>query len=515
MSVSSFQLCVSIAISGLLVAGARPCAGSESSTTGRPTITTPGSDWMTDADRARVELLISTLNDDDLETRESAARSLTAMGGSVEDFLAQRIAHPPEGSDPAVGFCLQGVLESIRGQHAQAELNAALEDLKRAAELGPAAYLPADRALEKALSQTSVTFSFVDTSLDGVVDFFRDEAHVPLLLDPVLAAQGPANLNLRVCAMSADLALEWVARLHDAEIVKRGKYVVITTKSRAEQLCMKEETIRLADRGDSPGWTLQQTTALTDALKTWTGITTGNVKAGQFEIQARDARIEQIKDFVMEQDVAVGEAKPGGAVRFIGDTQGLYLALKRQTDFVYDKGERLGIFGAGIENVAVGAKLDALAKESCALSNIDYFTVAEHLAEAFELSPTIGQDDRIALVAPQEIRLPVRGAIVDLRPALKAGVAEQALRTQIEAIVSQSKTYATDAEMRGWGPGRAFVSLDFWTALRIEAFIRDMSRTGKITELPALPPFLTHSFVAPVPEPAKSPGEAARKIADE
>ena len=193
----------------------------------------------------------------------------------------------------------------------------------------------------------------------------------------------------------------------------------------------------------------------------------------------------------------------------------MFGSLKRHTDFVYDKGERLGLFGAGIENVSVAAKLETLAAEPCAFSNITYFEVAEHLADTFDISPTIGGDDRIVLGLPREIQLAVRVSIVDLRPALKAGVSESELREQLAAIVEKSVSYARDAAVLGAGPGCSIVSVDFWTALRIETFIRETAKAGKISDLPPLPNFLTRAFQPPARDPVMVPAEPARHITDE
>ena len=164
MRIASFHLCFSITLACIYAPGTTQCAETKIDSS-EHNLTTP--DWMTDAEHARLEALISNLNDDDLETRESATRSLITMGGGIEDLLEQRTAHPAPGADPVIQFALQRVLGAIRTQSAQAGLDGAMKNLDRAVELGALAYVPEDPALERTLSNISVTFTFGDTPLDG------------------------------------------------------------------------------------------------------------------------------------------------------------------------------------------------------------------------------------------------------------------------------------------------------------------------------------------------------------
>src|SRR5262249_14342860 len=157
-----------------------------------------------------------------------------------------------------------------------------------------------------------------------------------------------------------------------------------------------------------------------------------------------DTLLDSVKELIYAHQQPPG----GGAevVRFFAGTQNLYTRLKGLTDFVYDKGDKVQLFGEGlVDGVSVCVTADKEAKESFADRNITYFDVIEHLAETFDLFPTMDTSERLVLQQRTDGALRAQGCIIDLRSALRPGVNETELKEKIAAMIAESDSYAIGA----------------------------------------------------------------------
>jgi type II secretory pathway component GspD/PulD (secretin) len=156
---------------------------------------------LTEEQRKLAAQAIAELGNEDYEAREAAGEKLRKLGPAVVPLLE----------------------ESLKAENKDAErqtrLTRLVEDLKLGGDL--------DAQLAQAL-QRRVSFEFVDTPLSEAMTFLGSlTTRAKFSVDPDLDG---IQINLRVTDMKMDLALEWIARLAEAKVVKSGNTVKLVKK---------------------------------------------------------------------------------------------------------------------------------------------------------------------------------------------------------------------------------------------------------------------------------------------
>jgi len=152
------------------------------------------------------------------EQRKAAAQAVAELGS--EEFPTREAASEKlRKLSPAVVPLLE---EALKGEQNDAErqtrLTRLIEDLKVGGDLSA--------ELAKAL-QRRVSFEFVDKPLGEVAVFLSSFTRGDVTADPAL---NHVPINLRVTDMKLDHALEWIARLADAKVVKSGNTIKLVKK---------------------------------------------------------------------------------------------------------------------------------------------------------------------------------------------------------------------------------------------------------------------------------------------
>jgi hypothetical protein len=177
---------------------------------------------LTDEQRQGVLDAIQGLGHEDFGKREAASQAILRAGPAALPLLEAKLK------------------EEHTDAERQSRLARLIEELKCDAGGDPAAELA--RALA-----TKVSFEFAETPAEQVMQFFASlcgtarvlgvsaqgdpqialKQRAQFIVDPALAQ---APISLRVNDMSLDVALEWVAKLLDAKVVKSGNTVKLAPK---------------------------------------------------------------------------------------------------------------------------------------------------------------------------------------------------------------------------------------------------------------------------------------------
>ena len=80
----------------------------------------------------------------------------------------------------------------------------------------------------KSRLEKKISFEFENTSLADALARTQRQLGLTIVLDPQVAAQGPANINLHVTDMSGALALSWILRLVNLEFVLKDGVIYAT-----------------------------------------------------------------------------------------------------------------------------------------------------------------------------------------------------------------------------------------------------------------------------------------------
>ncbi len=164
--------------------------------------------------------------------------SKTGMPADLLVELIRDYAFPNEFADPARSIStVNGKLVLIQTGDVHkrvAKLLATLLEKAGSAEIPLLTPLP-PAAWEKDIQdklEKQISFDFVDTSLTEVLEFFRTQTGVNIVIDPRVLAAGQAPIQLKITDQKAKVALDWALRLENLEYTLVDHALFISTPTR-------------------------------------------------------------------------------------------------------------------------------------------------------------------------------------------------------------------------------------------------------------------------------------------
>lgn len=149
-----------------------------------------------------VEEAIANLSSDEFNTREAASKAIAGAGAGALPILEAALNRA---DDPEAQSRLKDLVQGLKDQ------------------LGGGS---GSDALNQALAR-KVSFEFTDTPLADAVAFLDSLIRgkgAKIAVDPEVAKR---SISLKVSEMKLELALEWVAKLADCQLVKSGGTVTV------------------------------------------------------------------------------------------------------------------------------------------------------------------------------------------------------------------------------------------------------------------------------------------------
>ena len=407
---------------------------------------------------------------------------------------------------------------------AEEQINEALVALENSQHDANAVLLPPDAELIRVLENRKFTATFQDTPVDQALAEISAHCGIPIALDPaVFASAPPASINIRFTDMNCALALDWIMRLSSLQEVKTAHVVLITSLKRAS--VANKPLVRTFDLPAPPGeaaWTDEETQALARVVTNFAtqGRRETSFDYDNFYIFSRDAgdrvcvpsgpgkvtvtgeTAEKFDRFLNDfAEIPPRVIVPKWIKRFEDSTLILTEPATPQKRTLLWAVEALrssggsGNAGAGPGAAVVsgvgavvlspeiapmrpvlipatwpskGANMTTALRELCDYAKL----VAEYNSAGITLSKGPQQTDLIYTL------------ILDLRPALAAGVKRGELATALQVITRQSGALPPEIVR-----GRWLTQCDPWTARRAMAVIDEAAKTGKIPAAGAVPWF--------------------------
>ena len=394
-------------------------------------------------------------------------------------------------------------------------------DISRLRREAPASFRPSDPGLVKKMAAQRIRFEFVDTPVNEGLAWLSRRTGVTIVLDERVGANGWPTVNLHVTDSSTDLALQWVLKVADLEYLVRGDVVIV---SRADyRLNLQEKVIRLPVRDGEPPWTLQETSELCAVSEAWELSPWFRAQScnGWVKVQAPGElsvctiyddmlsleawlksrshllpsnyslpdEVEAILDWKIAFQFAEPPINTTTGVPLFDDAAiasiwtATLIEVRRVGDFE-PRGDELDgpphvrtVQGVSIREVLLGLHRSAEERDKQPWAIIVTLRRPRPIV-------TLIQHDRFRDIELQHDVLPF---LLDLSPALKAGVDRAALRARLGELLDDA----------GIGmPRQAFKIRDYWiaradpwTAQRAVKLVEEAAKTGKVPPLPPAPWF--------------------------
>lgn len=380
------------------------------------------------------------------------------------------------------------------------------------------------------LKNRKITFEFVDLPLNQALAQIADHSGVRIVMDPLIpASDGMSSVNLRVTDMDCDLAMRWILRLANLEYVALGRTLVVMSPTVANTFYRPEprDYTLSVDAADKP-WTLDETSAFAALVNTW-AIDAGHVAKFPGEFYGLQTRPEDPPPCTVLSagkihmaDVG-SDAEADGCKALIDDfTQSAPRAVLPRT------------MQATLQQLDTPLTLTPPAKRITVVDAVALLNKSTHLSlivdpglvkqgltgvlapEGWPGKAATAKDALIALCSATKMNLtfdqdwvavgkspdPMQIAhptLLDLRPALKAGVNAQQLTAALAEIASSGFGIAP-VVIRG----RWVAATDPVIARRAMTVVDEAAKSGKIT-IPPLPWYCELARHASEPSPPPPP----------
>jgi hypothetical protein len=357
----------------------------------------------------------------------------------------------------------------------------------------PDHYLPPTAQMLRKLKRP-VSMQFVDRSLADCAADIERFCGVPVLIDPRISTNG--SINLRVSAMASDLTLDWIARLASLEVVYRGDCALLTTGETAIKLRTRRRIFALhASAGESP-WTNTEAAALRSLLQTFPLRFETSPDDGMYrrlDLLQVQSSAENLTADIQDEHIAEVE----GIIKWFDHPPALSTSMnpaRIQAEANLDCKIRLNdsalmdaiaaITKATGVNIFVDPKLAA---QDGLIDRITFDGTAREALLALAAQAKLCVTDRGThfFISSHVDDMNFTPYIVDLRPALAAGVQKQELLITLNTIASEARSEILPVEVRG----RYFVMMDAWTRVRLATVIDAAVKTGKVPAAPPAPWF--------------------------
>ncbi|MCK6471184.1 MAG: hypothetical protein L6R28_05510 [Planctomycetes bacterium] len=443
-----------------------------------------------------INALIPKLDHEDFAERQAATDKLLELPPETMPWLRNLIVSMKDSlsleQDTRLREILAGLGTKARlgtGRLIAAELNKAVAE-------SPAHYLAPSPKLLKKLERR-VGFEFDDVSLATVRDILMPELGAPIVLDPELE-HFPSSCSLRVTCMRMVLAIEWIAKLTDVQVVPRGDVVILARGDRARALRLQEVFYDLPSaKGEAP-WTDAEAAWLCAVLASRTPVT-GRLmpwSMGPLQLEScertKDGRLRIVADPEAHKEIERVLAEfthspyqePPLTPKWLDKIQ---QELDKHIDL--DNVSDMRAFDAF--QMATGLQVATEGEIQYSGEDITVKgTWREALLLAAEKAKAVLLPERGTLIRAQArnfVGLPAARRIFDVRPVLAAGVGPKDLAAAVKELFAPVHEDPTSEPfpLRG----RFFAAVDPWTEQRVHAVLKAAAATGKIPTLPPVPWF--------------------------
>ncbi|HEY3322345.1 MAG TPA: hypothetical protein VGP72_17925 [Planctomycetota bacterium] len=389
-------------------------------------------------------------------------------------------------------------------------------------ESAPARCRPPSPALLQRLDETKVTHNWVNVPLATVLRQLSDEAHTDVILDARDEHKPWLNfvpnsemlkipINLRVTDMKIGLTLLWVAKLANLEPTARGNVIIVS--SRTSHLELTQEIVDLPVREGEAPWTLDETQRFCARGKEsnflpWCNSVTAVAGPGRLSIRCRASAISERKQFLRTPHAVPELAKAAIALETpisfsyveppANHSAGYQMYEKAALSAVKSKSR---IFASFIPEANLPQPTDSVNSapnvkhvRDCLIRDT-LLEVRRRLEASGDKKWAITFDTRCPVVSfirhdeftDSYLDAIAEPAILDLYPAVRAGVPIEQLVAKLKTLIDESQAGFENPELiRNYWLAR----LDPWTAQRANALVQDAVKLGKLPDqLPPAPWF--------------------------
>jgi hypothetical protein len=451
-----------------------------------------------------IENALHEMDADDFATRVAAKDKIARLGLRAKPYLSEHLKLHSAKDSAEVLFSIERVINAIERAENERIVKEIVAGLDDAIKDAPRKFIPPDRQIAERLENTRVTFDFVDTELKSAIDLMIEKTGLVMVLDPACKEDCP-NMNLHVNQMSARLALDWIGKLADLEVVVRGKAIILTKRDRAEKLRLQERTHTLPVFPGEAAWTAEETTALANLLVEWPLVRDESnqaywhavrpercamSKAGEISVDGQETQHERVDKFI--HLLADASSKPEGLPDAIVATEkSLDEKLKEEipelslADAVLKLGQLTHI------NVILDPKVQAKGEDQKSIKltkskGIEAREVVLELCEKASLCASVHDE---GLFLGEFPNTPSRPRVLEISAVLKAGISGDAIQSLLDNLQSQNRYYLTSfsstPKMGQVLRSRLFMAMDDSAYHCMVEMLEEAGKTGQLPPLKA------------------------------
>lgn len=478
---------------------------------------------LTEAEKQQAEQWIKELDNDDFDVRAMAREKLGALGKRAQPFLVQRLNELEAGSSPKI--VVPEVVEALRAclkLPAKAELvkrAIILQELDAAVSSAPKGFIPPDpETLRKLSNPKHPLRGEFGKSLQATFDELSIALDIPIVFDPLVREYNEKRTDWSKSGLGAWTngfdALENICtdtrgnkddqNEDSLNYVVRGSTVIITTEERAHKLRLNAYSQKLVSSTGEEPWSHEEAVDFSDYLPKLFYFSGSGwrspidkievINDNDLLLHVENQNWAEIETFInsfgmakpaydIEQTVIEKQIEKMLALKISGEIKGKLHEIP-WSKFVGTKNAGLisMLIAWNSEEVADMAVIDTpvkdvllqLAQKHHLILNYTCYQIYESISVESEKGYFTGNQ--------ADYNQPVR--ILDLRPALNAGVALTGLCERLDEVAREA-WFKPGAEFRG----RWISRVDRFTLRRLVTVVEEAARSGKVPPAPAAPWF--------------------------